>query len=66
VGVDDLLWRKCDKLGEAMISRARLIHRHFSRIGSGVIADDTIKKGWSHSDNDRELLKNKLEELYKK
>lgn len=60
VGVDDLLWHKCDKLGQAMISRGKVIHHHFSRIGSGIEQDEVIKKGWQHEQEDRALLKEKL------
>lgn len=64
VGVDDLLWKKCEKLGEAMIGRGRIDHHHFSRIGSGVIADEVIQKGYRNTEKDRALLKKKLEILY--
>jgi len=63
VGVDDLLWYKCDKLGEAMISRGKVIHHHFSRIGSGVEMDEVYKKGWERAEHDRNLLRDKLRAL---
>lgn len=64
VGVDDLLWKKCEKLGQAMIAEnTRTVHNHFSRIGSGVKEDAVIKKGWAHVEEDRKLLKKKLAEL---
>jgi glycosyltransferase involved in cell wall biosynthesis len=63
VGVDDLLWKKCDKLGQAIISRARVNHYHFSRIGSGIQPDAIIHKGWANAEKDRELLKIKLKQL---
>lgn len=65
VGVDDLLWKKCEKLGQAMISRGKVIHHHFSRIGLGVERDQIIEKGWKHAAEDRILLRKKLEELEK-
>lgn len=63
VGVDDLLWKKCEKLGEAMISKGFINHYHFSRIGSGIEKDEVIDKGYSKTDEDRELLKVKLANL---
>lgn len=63
VGVDDLLWKKCDKLGEAIVSKGKVIHNHFSRIGSGVEKDDIISKGWANEEADRKLLELKLLEL---
>lgn len=63
VGVDDLLWKKAAKLGEATLSKGRVIHNHFSRIGSGIQKDEIIEKGWSQESADRELLASKLKEL---
>jgi hypothetical protein len=63
VGVDDLLWKKCSKLNEAMISKAKVNHYHFSRIGSGIQPDSIIEKGWANAQKDRELLKLKLAKL---
>ncbi len=63
VGVDDLLWKKCDKLGEAMISRGQIKHHHFSRIGSGIEKDAVIEKGWKNEVEDRALLQRKLKEI---
>jgi hypothetical protein len=60
VGVDDLLWAKCAKRNQAMISRGKIKHHHFSRIGSGIQQDDIIKKGWLREKEDRALLKEKL------
>ncbi len=60
IGVDDLLWKKCDKINEAMISSAKVIHHHFSRIGSGIKKDECIEKGWSREIEDRKLLQAKL------
>lgn len=63
VGVDDLLWRQCDRLGEAMISRGKITHYHFSREGSGVKSDAIIEKGWKNAEADRALLAKKIKEL---
>jgi glycosyltransferase involved in cell wall biosynthesis len=69
VGVDDLLWHKCNRLNEAMLSKGFVKHYHYSREGSGapgeLIAprDEIIDKGWSHFEEDRELLKKKLSEI---
>lgn len=61
VGCDNLLWAKASKLGKAFHStNARLHHDHFSK---GSEMDSTYKQGWSHVDEDRELLKKKLNEL---
>ena len=62
-GCDDLLWRKCEKLGEAMISKGKVIHYHFSRMGSGVEQDWVTKKSRESENEDRELLKKKLAKL---
>ena len=65
VGVDDLLWKKCDRRGEAMISKGKVIHHHFSRIGSGVPKDEIIDLGWKDAEKDRELLAKKLDAIPK-
>lgn len=63
VGVDDLLWKKCDKLNETMISKGRVKHYHFSRLGSDIKMDNINKKAWKTAKSDRNILKKKLEEL---
>jgi hypothetical protein len=63
VGVDDLLWHKCAKLGQAIVGPGRIKHYHFSRIGSGIEQDEVNKKGWEHAEADRKLLEKKLKEL---
>lgn len=63
VGVDDLLWKKCSRLGEATISKGKVYHHHFSRIGSGVEKDYVIEKGWDKEAEDRKLLADKLSKL---
>ena len=61
VGVDNLLWAKCKKLGEASrCADAVVKHYHFSK---GGVMDDVYKKGWSKAPSDRRLLKKKLREL---
>jgi len=63
VGVDDLLWKKCAKLGEAMITKGKVEHYHYSRVQSGIKPDKIIEKGWANAEADRLLLKTKLKEL---
>lgn len=61
VGVDNLLWAKCKKIGQAYHStRAIMNHYHFSK---GYEEDDIYTKGWSQVDEDRKLLELKLLEL---
>lgn len=61
VGVDNLLWAKCKRLGEAYHeSAARIIHNHFSK---GADYDATYQRGWSHVEEDRALLARKLKAL---
>jgi hypothetical protein len=61
LGVDNLLWAKATKLNRAIASiNARVIHYHFSQ---GSTKDEVYQKGWSMMEQDRELLKKKLEEL---
>jgi hypothetical protein len=62
-GCDDLLWRKCEKLGEAMISKGKIIHNHYSRIGSGIEMDEVNKRAVFKLEEDRKLLKEKLKNL---
>ena len=62
VGVDNLLWYKCEKLGEAMRStNAKLKHYHFTNGGSKM--DPTYELGWSKAKEDREILKKELIKL---
>lgn len=64
VGVDNLLWAKCKKLGEAFHSKkANIRHYHFSK---GAEYDKTYSTGWSKVKEDRLLLDKKLKELYEK
>lgn len=64
VGVDDLLWKKCEKLGVATLAEnTRTKHNHFSRLHEKHEPDEVIKKGWSRVEEDRKLLKKKLSEL---
>lgn len=60
-GCDNLLWAKCEKLGEASYCEgAKITHNHFSKGGE---YDDVYKKGWLNVEKDRELLKAKLKQL---
>lgn len=60
-GCDNWLWAQAKKLGQAFHSTDAIItHKHFTR---GAVMDDIYKLGWSHVDEDRKLLKEKLVEL---
>ena len=65
VGVDDLLWKKCDRRGEAMISKGKVHHYHFSRTGSGIKKDEIIDLGWKTAEADRKILESKLNRIPK-
>ena len=65
-GCDDLLWKKCDKLGEAMISKGKVIHKHFSRIGSGVEKDVVNELALVSIESDRKLVRQKLDHIPKR
>lgn len=57
-GVDNLLWEKCNRLGEALwCESAGIYHYHFS---NGYEMDEVYKKGWSNVEHDRSIL---LEQL---
>ena len=59
VGVDNWLWAQCKKMGEAhYCENARIVHNHFSKGVTGI--DETYQKGWSHVDEDRKVLAEKL------
>ena len=60
---DNLLWAKCQKLGQAHYSiDSKIKHHHFSKTDSRVM-DPVYQKGWSHVEEDRALLAKKLKEL---
>ena len=60
-GVDNLLMAKMKKMGIFVrADRAIVNHYHFTK---GAEMDKTYNLGWSHVDEDRELLKKKLAEL---
>jgi glycosyltransferase involved in cell wall biosynthesis len=60
-GCDNLLSAKMDKLGIFVRAEKAVVnHYHFSK---GAVYDKTYQTGWSHVDQDRELLKKKLAEL---
>ena len=61
VGVDNLLWAKCNKMGQAVRDETAVMnHYHFSK---GEKMDDVYEKGWKNVDQDRELLKLKLSNI---
>jgi len=60
-GVDNLLMAKMKKMGIFVrADKAIVNHYHFTK---GAEMDKTYTLGWSHVDDDRELLKKKLSEL---
>lgn len=61
VGVDNLLWAKCEKLGEAHYCKeAKITHHHFSK---GAPFDSVYEKGWKNVEQDRQILKEELAKL---
>lgn len=63
VGVDNLLWAKAEKLGQAArCEEAVVVHRHFSKDRT-IVFDETYRKGWASAESDRALLKVKLAAL---
>jgi len=60
-GCDNLLWAKCDKLGEATRCEDAVVkHYHFSRGGK---MDATYELGWSQVKQDRAILAEELQKL---
>jgi glycosyltransferase involved in cell wall biosynthesis len=60
-GVDNLLMAKMKKLGIFVRAEKAIVnHYHFTK---GAEMDKVYDLGWSHVDDDRELLKKKLAEL---
>lgn len=60
-GCDNLLAAKMDKMGIFVRAEKAIVnHYHFSK---GYADDKTYQLGWSHVQEDRELLKKKLAEL---
>lgn len=60
-GVDNLLMAKMKKMGIFVrADKAIVKHHHFAQ---GADMDKTYQLGWSHVEEDRELLKKKLAEL---
>lgn len=60
-GVDNLLWAKCSKLGEAMhCDQAIVKHNHFTQ---GAEFDEIYQKGWANVEEDRKILKEELAKL---
>jgi len=61
VGVDNLLWAKAKRLGQAVRCDDAIVHHyHFSK---GAFKDEVYEKGWSKVKEDRALLEKKLKEL---
>lgn len=62
VGCDNWLWAQARKMGKAIhCSEALITHNHFSK---GFSMDETYAQGWSHVEQDRATLKEKLAHLY--
>lgn len=62
VGVDNLLWAQCRKLGQAVRCDEAIVHHyHFSTKKSEF--DEVYKKGWEQAAADRALLKEELLKL---
>lgn len=58
-GVDNLLWHKCKRLGEAMRSNtAVIIHHHYSK--KPQLMDAVYQAAMSRQEHDRELLREKI------
>lgn len=58
VGVDNLLWAKCSKLGQAVRCKEAIVyHHHFSK---GADWDEVYEKGWASKDIDRQILTQEL------
>ena len=61
VGCDNLLWARCDRLGQAVWCQdARIIHYHFSK---GAPMDEVYQRGWANADADRATLARELAKL---
>lgn len=58
VGVDTLLWNKCETLNQAHWEReAKAEHFHFTR---GKEMDWVYERGWKHAEEDRKKLSHKM------
>ena len=63
LGADNLLWAKMKKLGIAKrADKAIVNHYHWSKTETKEM-DQTYQLGWSHIEEDRELLAKKLKDL---
>jgi glycosyltransferase involved in cell wall biosynthesis/SAM-dependent methyltransferase len=61
VGCDNLLWAKCEAIGEAFrCEEAEVIHHHFTK---GNPMDEVYSEGWSHVNEDRATLLEELERI---
>lgn len=65
VGVDNLLWAKLKKLGEAKRSKDAIVHHYHWTKTENKEMDEVYKLAWDpvKVEQDRELLKKKLNEL---
>jgi len=62
VGVDNLLWVKCDRLHEAtQCLNALVLHKHFSHNGGEI--DEIYRLGWGNAEKDRKIYEQKILEL---
>lgn len=62
IGVDNLLWAKCDKLGEGYKSpNVAINHYHF--LTETALKDETYEIGWGKAKDDRELLSEELAKI---
>ncbi len=60
---DNFLWEQAKKLGQAYYCEsAKITHKHF--YNGGASFDSVYEKGWSKKEQDREVLKQKLANLY--
>ncbi len=60
-GVDNLLWAKAKKLGEAVwCEEAKINHNHFSKTG---VTDEIYDKGWRHAEEDRRILEEEFKKI---
>lgn len=60
-GVDNILWKKCEKLNQALWCEfAKIDHRHFSK---GYTFDSIYEKGWHSSEEELQLVKDKLSNI---
>jgi glycosyltransferase involved in cell wall biosynthesis len=61
--VDDLLWLKAEKTGDAMVSKGFINHYHYSRIGSGQKKDAINDLAIKSYEKDTKIYKEELKKL---